>query len=157
MKHLRKFEELDYSTYSSAAAKLKQHGQKARAAKLSSHAEEMEMKRINQMSSDILVGETRPFNDAKYKSVNVLRESGAKGIVCIFESGNNTHRVLSTINADGSVIWRDYNKFANRKSVNEYQKLLRMLGEFQPEVKKLLEEMNLTPDSLKVVPRTFYI
>lgn len=157
MKHLRKFEELNYSTYTNAAVRLSQHGQRAKALKLSSHAQEMEMKKINQMSFDILVGETRPFNDAKYKSVNVLRESGAKGIVCIFESGNNTHRVLSTINNDGTVVWRDYNKFANRKSVNEYQKLLRMLGEFQPEVKKLLEEMNLEPSSLTVVSRTFYI
>lgn len=157
MKHLRKFEELDYSTYTNAASRLKQHGQRAKALKLSSHADDMEMKKINQMSFDVLVGETRPFNDAKFKSVGVLRESGAKGVVCIFESGNNTHRVLSTINNDGSVVWRDYNKFANRKSVNEYQKLLRMLGEFQPEVKKLLEEMSLTPESLTVVSRTFYI
>jgi hypothetical protein len=157
MRYLRKFEELDYSTYMDASNRMKQHGQISKGEKLSSHAENMEMKKINQMSFDVLVGETRPFNDAKFKSVSVLRQSGAKGIVCIFESGNNTHRIFSTINPDGSIVWRDSNKFVNRKSVNEYEKLVKKLATFHPEVKKLLDEMNLTPDKLKVVARTFYI
>lgn len=158
MKHLRKFEELDYSTYKSAADKLSHHGQKSRAEKLRSHAEEMEMNKINELSFDILVGETRAFNNAKFFKATVSRESNSNGILCIFTSEpNNTHRVFATLNEDGSVVWREYNKFVNRKSVNDYQRLLRMLANFNVEIKKLLTEMNLTPDSLKVVSRTFYI
>lgn len=157
MRHLKKFEELDYSTYTKAADKLAQHGQKARAEKIRAHASERELESVKRMTFDILVGETRSFNDAKFKSASTIRESGSKGILCIFESGTNTHRVFSTINPDGSVVWRDYNKFANRKSVNEYQKLIRLLSTFQPEIKKLLEEMNLTPEKLIVVSRSFYI
>lgn len=157
MKHLRKFEELNYSTYTNTAGKFKQHGQSSRSQRLITHAYEMEARKINQMSFDILVGETRTFDDAKFKSASVIRESGAKGILCIFESGNNTHRVLSTINPNGDIVWRDYNKFVNRKSVNEYQKLLKTLSTFHPDIKKLLEEMKLTSDSIRVVSRTFYI
>jgi hypothetical protein len=158
MKHLRKFEELDYSTYKSAADKLSQYGQKSRAEKIRLHAEEMEMNKINELSFDILVGETRIFNNAKFFKATVSRESNANGILCIFTSEpNNTHRVLATLNKDGSVAWREYNKFANRKSVNDYQKLLKMLANFNEEIKKLLIEMNLTPDDIKVISRTFYI
>lgn len=158
MKHLRKFEELDYSTYISAADKLSSHGQKTKADRLRSHADEMEMKKINEMSFDVLVGETRVFNNAKFLKASTLRESNANGILCIFTSEpNNIHRIFATLNDDGTVVWRDYNKFANRKSVNDYQRLLRMVAKFNNEVKKLLSEMNLTPDDIKVVQRTFYI
>lgn len=158
MKHLRKFEELDYSTYMSAADKLAAHGQKGKSDRLRGHAEEMEMKRINEMSFDILVGETRTFNDAKFSKATISREKNAYGIMCIFNSEpNHTHRVYATINNDGSIDWREYNKFANRKSVNEYQKLLKLLASFQPEVKKLLAEMKLDSSQLRVVSRTFYV
>jgi YD repeat-containing protein len=158
MKHLRKFEELDYSTYISAADKLSQYGQKTKADRLKSHADQMEMNRINEISFDILVGETRVFNNAKFIKANVSRESNANGILCVFNSEpNNTHRIFATINKDGTVVWRDYNKFANRKSVNDYQRLLKMIANFNVEIKKLLSEMNLTPADIKVESRTFYI
>ena len=158
MKHLRKFEELDYSTYLSAADKLASHGQKNKADRLRGHADEMEMKKINQMSFDILVGETRSFPDAKFSKATISREKNAYGVMCIFTSEpNHTHRVYATINSDGSVDWREYNKFANRKSVNEYQKLLKLLATFQPDLKKLLDEMGLEPSQLKVTSRTFYV
>ncbi len=157
MKHLIKFEELDYSTYASAANKIKQHGQSDRATKISSHSIEMESKKIKDMSFDILVG-PKEFPGAKFHSIQVLRESSSKGILMIFESGNtNTHKILATVKDDGSVVWRDYNKFANRRSVNEYQKALKLLANFQQDFKKMIDEMGLSPESLTIVPRTFYI
>ena len=158
MKHLKTFEELDYSTYMRAASELSQHGQKKRSDDIRKHAEQMEMKKINEMSFDVLVGETRVCNDAKFQKVNVIRESEANGILCVFNSQpNNTHRILATINDDGTVVWRDYNKFANRKSVNDYQRMLRTLATFNSELIKLLDEMGLTPNKISVVSRSFYI
>lgn len=157
MKYLRKFEELKYSTYSSAVDKLSQYGQKSRAERIKSHAEEMELLHINDMKFDILVGESRTFPGAKYQSVQVMRETASKAILMVFSSGDNTHRVLANINADGTIVWRDFNKFANRRSVNEYQRAIRLLASFNPAVKKLVDEMGLSPESLNVVSRTFYI
>ncbi len=157
MKHLRKFEELNYSTYTSAVDKLGQYGQRGRADRIKAHAEEMELLHINDMKFDILVGESRTFPGAKYSSVQVMRETSSKAILMIFKSGDNTHRVLANISPDGTIVWRDFNKFANRRSVNEYQKAIRLLASFNPAVKKLIEEMSLTPESLNVVSRTFYI
>lgn len=158
MKHLKKFEELDYSTYMNASKEVTSMGQSKKGEEFRKHAKEMEMKKINTMSFDILVGDVRTFNDAKYISTDIIREVGAKGFIVNFESsGGNTHRVFTTLNSDGSVVWRDYNKFSNRKSVNEFQSLLQMISSFQPDMIKMLDEMNLKPENLKVVQRTFYI
>lgn len=164
MNYIKKFEELDYSTYISAADRLSQHGQKSRAEKIKSHAVSGEMKKINDMSFDILVGDSRVFNNAKFHSVQVMREKNANGVMMIFTSdpssgrgSSNTHKVLSTINNDGSVTWRDFNKFASRRSVNDYQTALRKISEIQPDIKKMMEDMNLSPSDLRVVSRTFYI
>ncbi len=157
MKHLKKFEELNYSTYTSAADKLAKHGQKSRSIDIMTHANEMEHKSIKSMTFDILVGETRTFNDAKFEKMMVSREKEAIGIAVIFKSDSNTHSVLSTLNKDGSVVWKESNKFANRISVNKFQKVLRVLAAFQPDFKKLLDEMGILPENIKVVPRTFYI
>ena len=158
MKHIRKFEELNYETYISASDKLSQHGQKQRGEKVKSHAIESETKKIKDISFDILVGDTRIFNDAKFHSVRVMREKNANAVMVVFESlPNNTHRVLATINPDGTVTWRDFNKFASRKSVNDYQSALRKLAGFEPDLKKMVEEMGLKPSELRVVPRTFYV
>jgi hypothetical protein len=158
MKHLSKFEELDYSTYTSAATKLFGHGQKARAEKVKSHAAEIEKKKIDQLSFDILVGDTKTFHDAKFQSVQINRERESKAILITFTSGNNnTHRVSATVNSDGTIVWRDNNKFANRKSVNNYQKAIKLLSEFHPEVIKMLDDMGLNASDLSVISRTFYI
>jgi hypothetical protein len=155
MRIIKFFEEFNHHTYMSAADKLKKHGQKDRANKIISHSVEMESKKISTMSFDILVG-PREFPGAKYEKTMVMRESGSKGITFIFTSGNNTHRILTTVSENGGISWRDGNKFANRKSVNDFQKLVSTLSTFDKEIIKLMDEMNLTSDILKVISRTFY-
>lgn len=157
MKYLRKFnEELQHSTYSSAADKLKSHGQRDRADKMISHSIGNQTQQIKKMSFDILVG-PKEFKNAKFEKAQTLRESGSKGVTLIFSSGeNNTHRILASVKENGDVVWRDGNKFSNRKSVNDFQKALRSLASFQSDIKKMIEEIGLTPDSLNVVTRTFY-
>lgn len=158
MKHLKKFEELDYDTYTSAAGKFQDLGQKERAKKLREHGAEMERKKIDEYKFNILVGEVRTYNDATFKSLDILREKTAYSIVCNFHSEpNNAHRVCATIGQDGTISWRDYNKFADRKSVNNFLTILKILGSYQPNFVGMLNEMNLTPAQLKLSSRTFYI
>lgn len=157
MKHLKKFEELDYSTYTSAADKLASFGQKTRSSELRSHGVEMERKKIENYSFDILVGEVKTVPNAKFKSLSIVRESQAYSLVSIFESSAGTHRVSSILNDDGTIMWRDNNKFSNRKSVNNFSIVLKLLSKYQPDFVKLLEELGLTTDQLQIVHRTFYI
>src|ERR1035437_3820177 len=96
MKHLKTFEELNYSTYRSAANKIAKHGQKSRAIDIMSHATAMEHKNIKSMTFDILVGEAKVFPGAKFEKLMVSREKGEIGIMMVFKSENNNHNVLAT-------------------------------------------------------------
>ncbi len=158
MKHLRKFEELDYNTYVTTSDKLHNLGQKERAKKVRIHGAEMEKRKIEQYRFDILVGESKVFKNAEFISLNVLREKTAYSIVCHFLSeSNNTHRVCATIESDGTITWRDYNKFADRKSVNNFLIILKALANYQPDFVSMLSEMGITTEQLKISARTFYI
>jgi len=59
---------MNYSTYISAAEKLSSLGQKQKALNFINHANELERKKINELKFNILVGEVRPFKDAKFHS-----------------------------------------------------------------------------------------
>ena len=109
------------------------------------------------MSFDILVGETKTFSGAKFEKMIISKETESIGIDMIFKSDNNTHNVLSSLDKTGSVVWKDKNKFVNRISVNKFQKVIRILSSFQPDFKRMLDEMDLSPDQIKVIPRTLYI
>lgn len=147
---------MNYSTYISAAEKLSSFGQKQKASNIISHANELEKKKIKDLKFNILVGEVRPFNDAKFHSVQILREREANTIMCIFQSDVNTHRINAKIKPGGEVRWSDGNLFLDRQSVKSYEKLLDYLSN-QNEVQKLLNEIDLKKEDLKVVNRSFYI
>lgn len=148
---------MNYSTYASAAEKLSSFGQKQKALTLLKHANELEQKKINDLKFNILVGEVRPFKDAKFHSAQVLREREANTIMCIFQSDVNTHRINAKIKPGGEVQWSDGNLFLDRQSVKSYERLLDYLTNYQNDVQKLLSEIELKKDDLKVVNRTFYI
>ncbi len=148
---------MNYSTYASAAEKLSSFGQKQKALALLKHANELEQKKINDLKFNILVGEVRPFKDAKFHSAQVLREREANTIMCIFQSDANTHRINAKIKPGGEVQWSDGNLFLDRQSVKSYERLLDYLTNYQNDVQKLLSEIELKKDDLKVVNRTFYI
>lgn len=147
---------MNYSTYISAAEKLSSFGQKQKASNIISHANELEKRKIKDLKFNILVGEVRPFNDAKFHSVQILREREANTIMCIFQSDVNTHRINAKIKPGGEVRWSDGNLFLDRQSVKSYEKLLDYLSN-QNEVQKLLNEIDLKKEDLKVVNRSFYI
>ena len=147
---------MNYSTYISAAEKLSSFGQKQKASNIISHANELEKRKIKDLKFNILVGEVRPFNDAKFHSVQILREREANTIMCIFQSDVNTHRINAKIKPGGEVRWSDGNLFLDRQSVKSYERLLDYLSN-QNEVQKLLNEIDLKKEDLKVVNRSFYI
>ena len=147
---------MNYSTYISAAEKLSSFGQKQKASNIIKHANELEKKKIKDLKFNILVGEVRPFKDAKFHSVQILREREANTIMCIFQSDCNTHRINAKIKTDGEVRWSDGNLFLDRQSVKCYEKLLDYLSN-QNEVQKLFNEIDLKKEDLKVVNRSFYI
>ena len=147
---------MNYSTYISAAEKLSSFGQKQRALSLIKHANELEEKKINEFDFDILVGEVKTFSSAKFDSVRVLREKEGNTIMCIFKSGNNTHRINSTMKNDGSLLWSDGNLFVNRKSVNNFNKLLNHLKNYQKDVKKVLTDLALDNKDISIINRTYY-
>jgi hypothetical protein len=113
--------------------------------------------KIIDMKFDILVGEVKSFNNAKFQSARVIREKEGNTIIFIFSSGDNTHRVNVTINKDGYVSWLDGNKFSNRQSVNSFIKLFKHLRNYKKDIIKLLDELSLTETDLKFSNRTFYI
>lgn len=148
---------MKYSTYVSAAERLSLLGQKKKAAELVSHALKQERKKIDRLNFDILVGEVRPFRDAKFHSAQVLRERESNTIMCIFQSDSNTHRICASIRQSGEVVYSDGNLFLDRKSVRSFEKLLEYLIGYQADVKKLLEEAEIDRNTIRVMSRTFYI
>ena len=148
---------MKYSTYVSAAERLSLLGQKKKAAELVSHALKQERKKIDQLNFDILVGEVRPFRDAKFHSAQVLRERESNTIMCIFQSDSNTHRICASIRQNGEVAYSDGNLFLDRKSVKSFEKLLEYRIGYQADVQKLLQEAEIDRKSIRVLSRTFYI
>ena len=148
---------MNYSTYISAAEKLSSFGQKQKALLFIKHANDLEKKKIDDLKFNILVGEVRTFKDAKFHSAQIIREREANTLMCIFQSNVNTHRINAKIKPGGEVQWSDGNLFLDRQSVKSYEKLLDYLTTYQNEVQKLLTEIALKKDDLKVVNRSFYI
>jgi len=157
MKHLRKFEELNYSTYMSAADKLAGYGQTDRAKEIRSHAVDMSRKEIDNMTFGILVGGVRPFPDAKFTSLDIFKSGSGWIMNTVFQSGNNTHKVTSSVSSIGEITWMEGNKFLDRKSVLNFQKMLVKLCESQDDLQTFLSESGLSPEDLKPVLRTFYV
>lgn len=157
MKHLRKFEELDYSTYMSAADKLASYGQTDRAKEIRSHAVDMSRKEIDSMTFGILVGNVRPFPDAKFTSLDIFKSGSGWIMNSVFQSGNNTHKVTSSISDTGEITWMEGNKFLDRRSVLNFQKMIVKLCESQDDLQSFLSENGLSPEDLKPVLRTFYV
>lgn len=149
---------MKYSTYVSAAERLSLLGQKKKAAEFLAHALKQERKKIDQLNFDILVGEVRPFRDAKFHSAQILRERESNTLMCLFQSESvNTHKICATIRQNGEVSYSDGNLFLDRKSVRSFEKLLEFLIGYQPDVKKLLDESGIDQKSIRVLNRTFYI
>ena len=69
----------------------------------------------------------------------------------------NTHRINAKIKPDGEVQWSDGNLFMDRQSVKSYQRLLDYLTNYQSDFQKLLGEIEIKRDDIKVVNRSFYI
>ena|ERR1035437_1286484 len=156
MKNLKKFEELDYSTYSSASKKLKSFGQEGKADKMIKHAESREKEKINDYSFDLLIGNVKVIPDAKFDSIDVMKEKTANSITGYFNAPGNKYRIKAIISNDGMITWSDGNKFSNRKSANNYLIVIKAVARYEVKFKKLLEEMKITADDLKLSYRTFY-
>jgi hypothetical protein len=156
MKHLRKFEELDHSTYMRAADKVALFGQKDKAKELRDHANNMSRKVVDDMTFGIMVGNIKPFPEAKFTSLDIFRTGDGWALQGIFQSGNNTHRIGCSVSDEGEVVWKDGNKFIDRKSVIKFQKAIISLANTQNELIDFLKENELQPDDIKLVQRTFY-
>jgi hypothetical protein len=156
MKHLRKFEELEHSTYISAADKISSYGQTDRAAEIRSHANKMARMIIDNMTFGILVGSVRTFPSAKFDNGRIFKSGNAYTLQVIFKSDDNTHIVTSKVTNDGEITWTDGNKFMNRGSAIKFQQLVQQLGKFQSDFVSFLNEYDLKTDDFKVVLRTFY-
>ncbi len=157
MKHLAKFEELDYSTYMRAADKISSYGQTARAKELRDHAKDMARKVVDNMTFNILVGGTRTFPDARITKIDVFKTSGSWILSAVFESESNTHMVTCYLENSGEIHWKDNNKFADRKSAMTFQNALMSLSNSNDDFQRYLSENSLTPENLRVVLRTFYV
>lgn len=156
MKHLRKFEELDYSTYISAADKMASYGQTSKAEEVKKHAVNMARRVIDNLEFGILVGGVRTFPNAKFENARIFKSGNAWSLQAIFQSGDNTHSISCKVVESGEVTWTDGNKFMDRGSVLRFQQLIRQLAKFQPGFVSFVNENNITPEDLKVVLRTFY-
>lgn len=156
MKHLRKFEELDYSTYMSAADKMASYGQTSKAEEVRKHALTMARKVIDDMNFGILVGGVRTFPNAKFENARIFKSGNAWSLQVILKSDNNTHSVNCKVLENGEVTWADGNKFMDRGSVLKFQQLVKQLSKFQPDFLSFLKENNLNSEDIKVVLRTFY-
>jgi hypothetical protein len=158
MKHIRKFEELDYSTYISAADKLEDFGQIDRSKELRTHAVNMSRKEVDEMTFGILVGGVRPFPEAKFQEMSLFRSGESFLLRAIFNSGNNTHRIDSVINPKtGDITWSEGNKFLEKRSAMKFQKLVGAISKNQDDFQSFFVESKLTLTDLKVVFRTFYV
>ena len=149
---------MNYTTYISAAEKLNTLGQKKLANSFIEHANKIEERKISELKFNILVGEVKAFKDAKFAEARVLREKEANTIMLIFKSGNdNTHRINTTINKDGSVKWQSGNLFLDRYSVKNFDKLLRHITNYQKDIINVLAGMSIDKKDINLVNRTFYI
>lgn len=146
-----------YTTYISAADKLSALGQKELAKRFLSHANQIVEKRVSEFDFDILVGQVKAFNGAKFVETRLLREKEANTIMFIFKSGTNTHRINTTLRHTGEIVWHDGNHFCNRKSVRFFEKLVSIIVEYNNEIQKLLSQMGIKPSDLKITHRTFYL
>jgi hypothetical protein len=157
MKHIRKFEELDYSTYISAADKLEDFGQIDRAKELRTHAVNMSRREVDE-TFGILVGGVRPFPEAKFQEMSLFRSGESFLLRAIFNSGNNTHRIDSVIDPKtGDITWSEGNKFLEKRSTMKFQKLVDAISKNQDDFQSFFVESKLTSTDLKVVFRTFYV
>lgn len=157
MKHLRKFEELDYSTYMSAADKMSGYGQTKRAEDVKSHAKKMAMMVIDNMEFDILVGNVKEYPKAKFESARIFKSGIAWSLQVVFTSGNNTHMISSRVTNEGEISWQEGNKFMNRKSAIKFGQLIEQLCNFQPDFVGFLKESDLKSGDLKLIQRTYYL
>jgi hypothetical protein len=157
MKHLRKFEELNYSTYMSFADKVAAKGQSELADEARYHAVNISRKPIDKMTFGILVGGVRPFPDAKFTSSEIFKSGSGWIMNSVFQSGNNTHKVTSAVSSTGDITWMEGNKFLDRKSVRNFEKMIVILCESQDDLKGFLSENSLKPEDFKTDIRTFYI
>ena len=153
MKHLRKFEELDYSTYMNAADK----ADKKTASDLRDHAYNMYRKDIDDMTFGILVGGVRPFPEAKFTSLDIFKSGSGWIMNTVFQSGNNTHKVTSSVSPTGEITWMEGNKFLDRKSVMDFKKMIVRLCDSHDELQSFLSENSLKPENFKLATRTFFI
>ena len=158
MKHLRKFEELKYDTYISAADKMASYGQTKRADDVKSHAKKMAMMVIENMEFDILVGSVKEFPKAKFHSARIFKSGTAWTLQVMFSSeGNYSHSVMSKVTNNGEISWQEGNKFMNRKSAIKFGQLIEQLCNFQSDFVGFLKENNLNSGDLKLVQRTYYL
>ena len=157
MKHLRKFEELDYSTYMSFADEVDAAGQSELADEAREHAVDIVRKEIDKMTFGILVGRVRPFPDAKFTSLDIFKSGSGWVMNVVFQSDNNTHKVTSSVSPSGQITWMEGNKFLDRKSVKNFEELIVILCDVQDDLKGFLSENGLEPKNFKTVLRTFYI
>jgi hypothetical protein len=158
MKHLRKFEELDYSTYMSAADKMAGYGQVKKAEEVKAHAKNMSMMLIKNMEFDILVGNVKEFPMAKFLNARIFKSGTAWTLQVMFESnGGYTHNVISKVTPEGEISWQEGNKFMNRKSAIKFGQLIEQLCLFQPDFVGFLKEYNLNSGDLKLIQRTYYL
>jgi hypothetical protein len=149
---------MNYTTYISAAEKLITFGQKSKANSFIEHANKIEERKISELKFNILVGEVKAFEDAKFIEARVLREKESNTIMFIFKSGNdNTHRINTTINKDGSVKWQSGNLFLDRYSVKNFDKLLRHITNYQKDIISVITAMSIGKEAINLVNRTFYI
>ncbi len=157
MKHLIKFEELDYSTYMRAADKMSSYGQTSRAKELRDHAKDMSRRIVDDMTFNILVGGTRAYPDAKLTKIDVFKTSGSWILTAIFNSPTNNHMVTCYLEKSGDIQWKDNNKFADRKSAMLFQKAIISLCNSNDDLQRYLSENSLTTENLRVTLRTFYV
>jgi hypothetical protein len=146
---------MNYKTYISAAELAASYKQFKLSKDFIEHAIFLEKKRIEDLSFSVLVG-VRHFKNAKYDYSRLIKESKSNTLMIIFKSDDNTHRLNLKINEFGSMSWIDGNLFSNRKSVNNFEKLIRNLSKYQNDLVHLLKNNSLKPEDLKVVSRTFY-
>ncbi len=156
MKHLRKFEELDYSTYMSAADKLDQYGQTSRSTELRKHAVNMSRKFADESVFGILVGGVRPFPEAKFTALEIFKAGDSWCLRGIFQSGSATHRIDSNVSPTGEITWKDGNKFLDKRSVVNYQRVISDLSKSQDDFNLFFNQTGLNTEDLKLVLRTFY-
>lgn len=148
---------MNYTTYVSAAEQLSVLGQKDLSKRLLMHADSIVSKKLSKLDFDILVGQVKMFNGAKFAETRILREKEANTIMFIFKSGNNTHRINTTLRHNGEIVWHDGNIFANRKSVRNFENLVHTIIEYNKDAQKLLKEMSLSEESIRVIHRTLYL